>query len=216
MTPRGMLAAAAVLVASLAAAAPARADGIYFSESFGGTKINDELGAHVHDAVRIKLALGYRASRISFEGWIGADVSEDGDYSAIPENSSPSPLTYGMDLKYHFPISRYLEAYVRGSASRMEIDDGTLDGYGGRGLGIGTGLKIEGRIPLITMLYLPTALICVASDWCKRGKLGPMGSIALFVDQGYDFYRLHGPRGGGAIDADVTRWTIGIAIGSDF
>lgn len=215
MKPRGMLAAAAVLVASLAAAAPAHADGIYFSESFGGSKINDELGAYVDDAVRIKVALGYRAARVSFEGWIGGDIADE-DYSAIPEDTAPSPFTYGMDLKYHFPISRYLEAYVRGSASRMEIDEGSLGYHAGRGLGIGTGLKIEGRIPLITMLYLPTALICVASDWCKRGKLGPMGSISLFVDQGYDFYRLHKPSGGATIDAAVTRWTIGFAMGSDF
>jgi hypothetical protein len=44
--------------------------------------------------------------------------------------------------------------------------------------------------------------------------MGPRATVAAFLDQGYDFYRLHGP--GRTIDAEVTRWTLGFAIGSDF
>jgi len=206
-----MLAAAAVLVC-LAAPLPAHADGIYFSESFGGAQIEDELGQYTDGGFRIRWALGYRAKRVSVEAWFGLDLAAEAGYSAIPEDQDPDLLTYGLDGKYAFAIGGPFEVYLRGSMSRMEIDNSLLTGYGGRGLGVGTGIQVKGKAPLLALLYPPVALVCLIPDACR--KLGPRATVSAFLDQGYDFYRLHGA--GQAIDAQVTRWTLGFAIGSDF
>lgn len=206
----------ALLTTLVGAAAPARADGVYFTEGFGGTRFENELGQFVDGAFRLRLSMGFRARRIAVEGFIGGDLS-DGNANVVPEGRAPDTFTYGLDVKYNVPISRLWEVYFRGSASRMSIDGSLLDGYSGRGLGVGTGLQVKGKAPLLGMFYPPLLLVCVVSDACKRGKLGPNGTIAAFIDQGYDFYRLHDGQGTrGSIDAEATRWTIGFAIGSDF
>ncbi len=208
----GSLALLATLVATVAAPAPARADGLYFSEGFGGTRFDNELGAWTDGAFRIRAALGFRADRIAIEGFLSADTQVD-----HADTQEPELFSYGLDVKYNVPISRLWEVYVRGSASRMTVTTSQLEDYGGRGLGVGTGLQVKGKAPLAGLLYPPLLIACVVSDVCKRGKLGPRGTIAAYIDQGYDFYRLHDPRGArGSIDVEATRWTIGFAIGSDF
>jgi len=205
--------AALVLVSVvLASRGAARADGLYFTEAFGGTRFDNELAGYQEGAVHLHVGGGYRASRISFEVWFGLDDSDSGW-----DSRTPDPVTYGMDLKYAAPISKHVELYARASVSRMEIDDGILAGYGGRGLGVGTGAQVKGKVPYVTMLYPPLMIICAVSDVCERGKLGPRGTVALYVDQGYDFYRLHRDyQSFGAIDAEARRWSIGFAFGSDF
>lgn len=199
---------AAAVVCLLAVPCPARADGIYFSEGFGGAKIEDELGRFTDGGFRLRWSLGYRAKQLSLEAWLGLDLPAEADVAA----QDPELMTYGLDAKYAFPLAGRLEVYLRGSMSRMEIDTGSLSGYGGRGLGVGTGLQIKGKAPALLLLYPPAALVCLIPDACKR--MGPRATVAVFVDQGYDFYRLHGP--GASIDAQVTRWTLGFAVGSDF
>ena len=199
---------AAVVCLVLAVPAPARADGLYFTESFGGAKTDNELARFTDGGFRIKWALGYRAKRVALEAWLGLDLPAEADVAA----QDPELMTYGLDAKYAFRIAGRLEAYARGSMSRMEVDTGSLTGYGGRGLGVGTGLQIKGKAPWVLLIYPPAALVCLIPDTCK--KMGPKATVAVFVDQGYDFYRLHGP--GPAIDAEVTRWTLGFAVGGDF
>ncbi len=207
--------AAATLAVLIASQGAARADGLYFTEAFGGTSFDNELSDYQSGGFHIHAGLGYRASRISFEVWFGGDIGDGGyDYDYEP---SPDPLTYGMDFKYAAPVGRKIEIYARASVSRMEIDGGRLDGYGGRGLGVGTGAQIKGKAPLVAVLYPPLLIVCAVSDACKRGKLGPKATVALYVDQGYDFYRLHRAWNSlGSIDAEARRWSIGFAIGSDF
>jgi hypothetical protein len=203
------LAAAALLVPLLAGSA-ARADGLYVSESVGGTHFDNDLAAHVEDAVRIRVALGYRARQTSLEAWIGADVAVE----PVPQGrADPDPVSFGIDLKRAFPVKRWLELYVRGSASRMQLSHDTLAGYGGRGLGFGAGAQIKGKAPILTMLYWPAAVVCAVLDRCK--SLGPRATIAVFADQGYDFYRLHRD-GDRSIDVEARRWTFGLAVGGDF
>jgi len=203
--------AAALFV--LASVGTARADGLYFSERFGGTSFDNDLAAYEDGAFHFRVGLGYRASRISFEAWFGMDDSDGGAY--VPE--APNPVTYGMDFKYAAPITKRIEVYARASISRMEVDGGILSGYGGRGLGVGTGAQIKGKVPVVTMLYPPLMIICAVSKICEQGKLGPRGTVALYVDQGYDFYRLHRAWDSfGSSDAEARRWSIGFAFGSDF
>ena len=198
----------ATVIVLAALAAPARADGVYFSESFGGAKVEDELAAHTDGGFRIRWAIGYRARQVALEAWLGLDLAAEADTTSL----DPDLMTYGLDAKYAFRLGGPFEVYLRGSMSRMEIDAGALAGHDGRGLGIGTGIQVKGKAPLLALLYPPAAIACLFPNVCK--KLGPRATIAAFVDQGYDFYRLHGR--GPSIDAEVTRWTLGFAIGSDF
>ena len=202
--PALLLLAAVLLLAPRAA----RADGLYFTEAFGGTRFKNHLSAYADGAFQLHAGLGYRARRMSVEAWIGADITDE--YG--PE-ASPSPTTYGLDFKYAFKVSAHVEAYLRGSMSRMEIDEGLLGGYGGRGLGGGAGIQLKGKVPLLAMLYPPIALVCLIPNTCR--KLGPMGTAAIYADEGWDFYRLH-REGSASIDAEAARWRIGFAIGSDF
>jgi hypothetical protein len=187
---------------------PARADGLYFTEAFGGSKIRNELGGFVDGAAHVHAGLGFRARNTSVEGWFGVDIDSD-----LDTFGEVSPLTYGLDLKHAFRVTGRLEAYVRGSVSRMQISDGVLAGYGGRGLGVGTGLQVKGKAPALALLYPPIALVCLIPGVCK--SMGPMATVALYVDQGYDFYRLH-DEDRSSIDAEATRWRVGFAVGMDF
>jgi hypothetical protein len=201
-----------LVVALLLAPRAARADGLYFTEAFGGTRFKNHLSSYIDGAVQVHAGLGFRAHRTSVEGWIGADISTAGDAYDSYE-PSPSPVTYGLDLKRAFPVSSRVEAYLRVSMSRMFIEEGALDGYGGRGLGAGAGIQLKGKVPLLAMLYPPIALVCLIPNTCR--KLGPMGTAALYIDQGWDFYRLHRERSP-SIDAEAARLRVGFAIGTDF
>lgn len=217
-----------------ATAGGAAADGFYFTESLGGTNVKDELGSRMSSAVRIKLALGVRRRSWAIEGWIAGDIAANegyGDGYGYDGGAAPPPCasrnsgcegpydtavgygptsltTYGLDLKYLQPVSEHIEIYLRGSISHG-VMSGQLDGYGGRGLGVGAGVQLKGKVPAIGFLWWPLFF----TGW------GPKVTAAVFVDDGYDFYRLHpGDRleAGPAIDAQLSHLTLGFAVGSDF
>jgi hypothetical protein len=204
---RRRLALLPLALALLALPRSARADGLYFTEAVGSTSFKNEISSHVDDAVNLHVGLGYRARQLSFEAWFGADIADDAVYG------EPDPGTWGLDAKYAFRVSSHLEAYLRGSMSRMQIDDGDLAGHAGRGLGGGAGIQLKGKAPLVALIYPPIALVCLIPGVCK--KMGPMATVALYFDEGWDFYRLHNP-GRGSIDVEASRWRIGFAIGTDF
>ncbi len=212
------------------AATSAAADGFYFAESFGGANVKDELGAYMSSALRIRFAIGMRREHWAIEGFISGNIATSGDDpvgydgAATPPceytnagcgqpvrpaiGAGPTTLTtYGLDVKYLQPLAEHLEVYLRGSMSGAEMT-GQLDGYGGRGLGVGAGLQLKGKVAAIGFLWWPLFL----TDW------GPKVTASVFVDDGYDFYRLH-PGGrldaGPAVDAQLSHLTIGFAVGSD-
>jgi hypothetical protein len=198
-------------LALLALPRAARADGLYFTEAYGGTHIKNELGVWMPDtALHVHAGLGYRSRQLALEVWMGADIDTTVDE---PAYGTSSPMVYGFDAKYLHSISKRLEVYARGSMSRMQLDHGPLDGYGGRGLGVGTGIQLKGKAPLVALLYPPIALVCLIPGACR--KLGPMATVALYFDEGYDFYRLH-ERERPTLDAEATRWKLGFAVGMDF
>jgi hypothetical protein len=203
-TLRTVLPVAAAL-ATLAAAGPAHADGLYFEESFGVTRFDDELASYLPEANSLRLGVGYRAG--SFAAAVSAGVEDSTDF-----DSFVSANRLGLDVKYLRPLARRVEAYARGSMSKLAIDGGDLSGHVGRGLGVGAGLQVEVRVPLLAALYPPLALACLLPKGC--GVLGPTATLAAFTDVGYDFYRLHGA--GAAVDADARSWRVGVALGADF
>lgn len=190
----------------------ARADGFYYTESVGGTKIKDELGNHVDSALRVRISLGTRQGSWALEAWLAGDISlelADGDRYSY-RNHDASLMQYGLDLKYLQPLSEHFEVYLRGSMSRAVTDHmHGLDDYAGRGLGVGAGIQVKGKVRALGFLAWPLFF----TGW------GPKVTAALFIDDGYDFYRLHKHgdlQNGAAIDAQLTHMTFGFAVGSDF
>ena len=197
--------------ALLAAPRLAAADGTYFTMGFGPGDVGSELRDYSASTFRIRAGIGHRIGNVAFEGFVGGDIMDD---YQVSEASS-----VGLDVKYILPLSSAFQAYVRGSASRMSTNIGSggyddcygcyYDGreYSGRGLGAGAGLQLRGKVRAIGFLDWPLFFV----------PAGPKVNAALYVDHGYDFYRLHASdERGGSIDAKLYRWTFGFNVGQDF
>jgi hypothetical protein len=201
------------------------ADGGYVTESFGGTDVKNDLSPYMESAVRIRVAAGYRKRNLAFELWFAGDLNAGPhDYYAAPDgnyeistpdggykggsyyptsngDSYTSLASYGFDMKYLQPIAPNLEMYVRGGLSKAYASG--LDAEG-RGLGIGAGIQLKGKVPVIGFLFWPLFFT----------GLGPKCTAAVFVDTTYEFYRLHGPTH--TTDASLNHLTLGFAVGNDF
>jgi hypothetical protein len=200
----------AVTVAGLAGRASA--DGFYYSESFGGTKVSNQLADQFEGGLRVHLGLGWRWKNWAAQGFLAIDgntaESSDGSYG-----QTPGLFSYGLDLKYLHPVSQHLEVYLRGSVSRGVLVDARSDltNYSGRGLGIGAGVQLKGKVPALGLLFWPLF-------FCPNVP-GPKITGALFLDDGFEFYRLH-PGGKldatPSIDGTLSHITFGFALGKDF
>jgi len=197
------------LAVAIALPRSASADGFYFTEAFGGTKVSDRLADRVADGVRVRAAIGWRAKRFALEGFV-AGLANDGNTVDGRYVESDSLFTYGVELKYLHPISQRWEVYLRGSASRGELIS-TEDDYSGRGLGLGAGIQVKGKVPAAGLLFWPLFFV--------PDMPGPKITAAAYLDDGFEFYRLH-PGGRldatPAIDGKLSHLTIGFAVGSDF
>ncbi len=210
------LAAAAALAALVAGPRLAGAEGNYFSFGLGPTTVEDELATETGtDGMRLRMAVGHRMGNLAFEGFIAPEFFDVGFTTGVG---------VGLDARYILPVSSGLQLYVRGSVSRLSttLDDGygygaPPDGsstwgsasrdYAGRGLGGGVGVQLRGKVRALGFLYWPLFFI----------PAGPKVNAALFMDHGYDFYRLHASDDrGGSLDARVTRLTVGFNVGTDF
>ena len=203
-----------VVLAALALATPARADGFYFTEQFGGSDDKSELGDYMPSALNFRIAGGMRAGAWAVEAHFGAHIGiEDGRIKGdVPEWQRHNSLTVaGVDLKYIQPIANHLEAYLRGGLSYgyMDSDGTSIAGYAGRGMTGGAGIQLKGKVRALGFLAWPFFFL----------KIGPKVTGALWIDASYSFYRLH-PEGRldvtPAIDAKITTLSGGFAIGSDF
>jgi hypothetical protein len=208
------LAATALLAVVALAASPrtAGADGSYFTLGMGPGEVENELHEYVgNDTFRVRVGLGHRFGRWALEAFLAGDIPEDYD-TAVGDLD-----TVGVDLKYIVQLSDRFQGYVRGSASRMSTEATFTDTcfdcayggreYSGRGLGAGAGMMMRGKVRALGFLYWPLFFV----------PAGPKVNASLYLDHGYDFYRLHPHDGrGGAIDATVMRWTFGFTVGKDF
>jgi hypothetical protein len=207
MTSR-LVASALVALTLAAAAGPARADGHYFSFGAGPSTVGDELGAVSGDGGRIRMAIGHRFGAFAVEGFVAPEF--------LDEKADIAGVGYGVDVRYILPLTSGVQGYVRGSMSRLTLHDegwesgaalGGADERSGRGLGGGVGLQLRGKVRALGFLYWPFFFL----------PLGPKTSAAIYIDHGVDFYRLHDTSGRtDALDAKLTRLTIGFNVGSDF
>ncbi len=184
-----------VILGALTAAA--HADGLYFTEGVGGAEIKDRAGAVLPSATRLRLSVGARSGPWALEAWMAPLIGD-------PANDTELD-TWGLDLKYVQPLSRHLEVYVRGTTSAAK-GYGALDGFAGRGLGFGAGIAVKGKVSPWGLLWAPLFFLV---------RKGPMITGALWLDDGYEFYRLHSDRPY-TLDAQISHVTFGFALGSDF
>jgi hypothetical protein len=204
---------ALVVVALVAALGQsAAADGIYVTESFGGADVKDDLGSTIESTGRVRLSLGVRRGAWALEGWFAADFATSSSRDAVDEYGyydSAAIGYYGLDLKHMFPVSKHVELYLRGTASHGFIEGGRYDDYGGRGLGVGAGVQLKGKVPALGFLAWPLFF----TNW------GPKVTAAVFADTGYDFYRFHRDNDiehGASVDGQLSQLRVGFAVGSDF
>ncbi|HET9992360.1 MAG TPA: hypothetical protein VFQ65_27700 [Kofleriaceae bacterium] len=196
-----------VLAASIVTANVAAADGFYYSEGFGATHVKDEYAAYTDaNLFRFRFALGMRSGAWAYEGAVAVNAPVD-PYETVDGAYSQSSTLGDLEftVKYLQPLSRHLELYVRGTAG-YGWADGNLHDFSGRSLGVGAGIQLKGRGSVAGLLFWPLFFLV---------KSGPMMTAGLYLDDGYDFFRLHGPPPT-AVDAQLTHLTMGVAVGTDF
>jgi len=203
-----------VVIACCLGASSARADGFYFTESFGGSDVKSQLGDYMPSAFHFRIAIGLREGPWALETHLGAHIANE---EGVIKDDRPTwdrymaITTYGLDLKYIQPlVGDHLEAYLRGGLRYGFMDDGSaIDTYAGRGLAGGAGIQLKGKVRALGFLAWPFFFL----------KIGPKVTGALWLDASYSFYRLH-PDGRldavPSIDAKLTTISGGFAIGSDF
>lgn len=199
-------------------APPKRPHGVYFSESFAGVNVSDELGNSLDGGVRFRVAIGYRRNNLAFELWgaggllWGRDefASRSGYLSTdtiqptnpgshyTPNNDGFAQV--GVDVKYLKTLSKNFEIYGRAGLGRAAA--GSVGA--GNGIGLGAGAQLKGKVPVIGFLFWPLFFT----------GIGPKCTAAIFTETGYEFYRLHNDVR--STDAQLTSWTVGFAVGSDF
>jgi hypothetical protein len=196
----------AIVVVLAAATTSAHADGFYYTEGFAGVKVRDELSAYYPDgAMRIRLGIGMRRGNLAFEGYMGGLVNLNVGYEPDGGHETGELMIYGLDVKYLQTMSPHVEVYLRGGLGGAEGSGGLTD-YSGRSLGVGAGIQVKRKGSIFGLLFWPLFFLDLP---------GPKMTGALWLDAGYDFYRLHGPAPT-AIDASLHSLGGGLAIGSDF
>ena len=204
----------AFLISAVVFAGTARADGIYFKESFGVGRAAGALEPLVGNAMHTRLGVGARLGWVAIEPWLGSDLqtSRDGAFKGFvggePAEGRADLAQYGIDLKavaqLHHTEDVVVESYVRAGAS-LASGNGALDGYRGEGLGVGAGIQLRGRVRALGFLWAPLFFV----------KRGPKVTGALFIDQGYEFVWLR-HRDAMPVTAHVGSVSVGFAIGTAF
>lgn len=207
--------ARATFVLALTAASLARADdGYYFTETVGVGIARGDLEPLLGRSIQTRLAVGARVKWLALEPWMRSDLQLDrvGAFRGIvggePAEGRADLAAYGLDLKLVGPIYRgangeKLEAYVRGGAS-LASGTGMLERHDGMAYGAAAGIQLTGRVRALGFLWAPLFFV----------KRGPKVTGSLFLDQGYDFYRLRD--GTSTINARVGHVSVGFAVGSGF
>ncbi len=199
-----------VVLAIAPASTTARADGFYFTESVGVSLPRGDLEPYVLQPMKVRLAVGARWRFLAIEPWMSADMQGDrvgawkGYLGGDPPDGTSDLATYGVDAKLVGRLDKHLSVYVRGGPSIAEAN-GVLAGYSGYGLGVSSGVSISGRVRALGFLWAPLFFV----------KRGPFITGSLYLDQGFDFYRLK-MAGAPDINGRVGHVSVGFSLGSDF
>lgn len=210
--------AAGVAVAAVAAAGTgaigdrgrAHADGFYYEEAVGLSAARGHAADALGTSLRLRIGFGMRLGALSIEPWFAGDLAFDRDgatfalFGGAPARGHADLSAMGIDARCTTGRWHHLALFVRGGP-RVATGDGTLSGAAGRGLGVGTGLELVGRVRALGFLFAPLFF----------AHAGPVITGALFLDEGLDAYALDAPAGGVRWTATAST-TIGFAAGTAF
>ena len=200
----------AITVACVLAAAPARADGYYYSEQLGFSTARGRDAQALATSLHTRAGLGVRWGAFSIEPWVEADLAFDRDgatlelFGGSPAMGRADLEGFGLDARFSEPLGDSFSAYVR-AGPRYATATGTLAAYSGFGFGTGTGIALVGKVRAFGFLWAPLFFV----------PKGPLVRAALYLDEGLDFYALRA-RGMPTIAAPVIATSIGFAVGTDF
>jgi hypothetical protein len=200
------LAALALVLASTAA----RADGFYYSQSYGVSSARGDGAAPLGESLQLRIAFGWRLGAFTFGPLLGANMAVERDHAYFgivggdPEMGDSDLKTYGFDARYHGALTDNLVIYVRGGP-RYASGLGDLDGYSGSGIGGGTGIQLTGRVRAFGFLFVPAFFM----------KKGPMVTASVFLDESVEWYQLERSNMPG-LSMPLVGTAIGIAAGSHF
>lgn len=193
----------ALVAATLAAPTTATADGVYFSESLGGSSVEGEMSRFFGSGFTFRLALGYHASGIAAEGSIalhelpGKSLFGDAYYTA----AVPS-----IQVRRLFPLSEHTRAYLRGGLGKMYVSGfGRGDGYSGKTLDYGAGVMVSGRVPALGFLFSPL-FFCDCGPKVSAGGWLDVGQVAVQLKK----------RGASTLDGRLSSVTVGFSLGGSF
>src|SRR5437763_1582771 len=94
-----------ILLLVLCAATTASADGFYFTESYGASRVHDQLGAYMPGtAFHLHAALGMRYGRWSLGLFVAGELdasgnTSNGDSSVTFSNEDPQTFGWGLEAK---------------------------------------------------------------------------------------------------------------------
>lgn len=200
---------AALLTLALATTT-ARADGFYYSQSYGVSSARGEGAEPLGESLQLRIAFGWRFGPVTVGPVLGENmaVGRDNAYFGIaggdPEMGDSDLDVYGFDARYHAALTDNLVMYVRGGP-RHGRGTGALDNYTGWGIGGGTGVQLRGRVRALGFLFVPAFFM----------KKGPMVTASVFLDQSVEWYRLSAD-GMPGLSMPIVGTSIGIAAGSHF
>jgi hypothetical protein len=203
----GKLAIKIVLGCWLGSATVASADGVFAGYELGGSTVSG-LGDHIRSAPSFRFAGGMRA------GNVGVGISGGFDdpmflfidcYGDECNNLPDATLTdLSLDFKHAVRLAGPLALFGRARISSIRAG-GALEGYVGRGYGIGGGVQIDGKVRALGLLC-PVFFVL---------PYGPKIHAAAYLDTGTTRFTLH-RAGDPSLPGAIGRTTVGFAIGSDF
>lgn len=201
------------VIASVVAGSVATAradDGFYAEQTVGVARGHGKLAGPVGTTFHSRLGIGMRLGDFAIEPWLGSSMQLDrtgafhGLLGGEPAEGKADLSAIGLDAKYIHALDHRLAMFVRAGPLVAE-GTGALAGYRGRGIGMGGGMQLTGKVRALGFLWAPLFFT----------KRGPMVTGALFLDVGYDATFLRST-GRPPIDDGVAHLSLGFAMGTKF
>jgi hypothetical protein len=193
---------------TVVAAASGRADGLYFTEQLGVSRVGGELGNYFRGGFSGHIGGGYHLDGWALEGHMRFDELEGRGALAA---DTYDLLAWGVGVRRLFPVSPWVRLYARGGVEAVEIEQYSsgeslvLDGYKGSGIDLGGGLVLSGRVPLVGFLFAPLFFT----------DIGPKVSAAAWLDVGDRLIALDKP-GASDLHGFSRSWLLGFSLGGSF
>jgi hypothetical protein len=191
---------------TVVAAASGRADGLYFTEQLGASRVGGQLGNYFSGGFAGHIGLGVHLDGWAFEGSVHFDELEG---RGVFAGSGYEAVAWGAGVRRLFPVSPWVRLYARGGVEAVRIDQTSWlespslgDGYRGRGVSYGGGLMLSGRVPLVGFLFAPLFFT----------DIGPKVSAGAWLDVGDRLLSLHKERASD-LDGFTRSFLVGFSIG---